>query len=87
MAYSSSTAVLTGRTVSLRPAPSTLEGWRTILPTDVLDLAHPDSPLHCYHQARGYRFAWGQVLEGVVPPAADEPGLLTWDFILIDAQQ
>jgi hypothetical protein len=35
----------------------------------------------------GYRFAWGQVLEGVGPPAANGPRLLTWDFILIDAQQ
>jgi hypothetical protein len=87
MAHAVYTAVLTGPPVPLRPAPSALEEWRTILPPDVLDPAHPDSPLHCYHEVHGYRFAWGQVLEGVGPPAANGPRLLTWDFILIDAQQ
>jgi hypothetical protein len=73
MAHAAYTAVLTGPPVPLRPAPRTLEEWRTILPPDVLDPAHPDSPLHCYHEAHGYRFAWGQVLEGVGAPAADGP--------------
>jgi hypothetical protein len=62
--------------------------WQTRLPPDVLDPAHPNSPLQCYYQARGYRFAWGQVLERRVPPDAESrTGLLLWDFILADAQQ
>ena len=49
MTYSAFTHVLTGRTVPLTPPPSTLAVWRTCLPPDVLDPAHPDSPLQCYH--------------------------------------
>jgi hypothetical protein len=88
MLYSSYTHVLTGRTVPLTLPPSTLAMWQTRLPPDVLDPAHPDSPLQCYHQARGYRFTCGQVLERLLPPDAESPtGLLVWDFILTEAQQ
>jgi hypothetical protein len=88
MANSAYHDVLTGRTVPLTPAPITLETWETILPPDALDPAAPDSPLQCYHDARGYRFAWGHVIERAVPPDAESPtGLLLWDFVLEDAQR
>jgi hypothetical protein len=51
-------------------------------------LTHPDSPLHCYHKARGYRFAWGHVLECLRPPDEEVPERsLMWDFVLEDAQE
>jgi hypothetical protein len=88
MKASSYDHVLTGRTVPLTPAPITLETWGTSLPPAALDPAAPDSPLQCYHDARGYRFAWGHVLERTIPPDAESPtGLFLWDFILTDAQQ
>jgi hypothetical protein len=88
MKASSYDHVLTGQTVPLMPAPITLETWEAILLPDALDLAAPDSPLQCYHDARGYCFAWGHVIERTIPPDAEIPtGLLLWDFILTNAQQ
>jgi hypothetical protein len=88
MAYSASHDVLTGRTVPLTLAPITVETWGTILPPDALDPAAPDAPLQCYHDARGYRCAWGHVIERDLPPDAESPtGLLLWDVILTDAQR
>jgi hypothetical protein len=88
MTYSAYHDVLTGQTVPLTPAPITLETWGTSLPPDALDPAAPDAPLQCYHNARGYHFAWGHVIERDLPPDAEGPtGLLLWDFILIDAQR
>jgi hypothetical protein len=88
MTYSAYNDVLTGRTVPLSPAPITLEVWQAILPPDILDPAYPDSPLHCYHEARGYRFAWGHVLERLLPPDPEAPeGLLLWDVVLEDGQR
>jgi hypothetical protein len=88
MVYSASQDVLTSRTVPLTPAPITVAVWRARLPPAALDPAHPDSPLHCYHAARGYRFAWGHVIERLLPPDAASPtDLLLWDFILTAAQR
>jgi hypothetical protein len=87
MTYSSYDHVLSGRTRPLTPAPCTMAVWQPVLCPALLVLTHPDSPLHCYHEARGYRFAWGHVLEGVLPPDEEAPdSVLMWDFVLEDAQ-
>ena len=88
MAHSSYDHVLNGRTRPLTPAPCTLAVWQPVLPPALLAPTHPDSPLQCDHEARGYRFAWGHVLESVAPPDPEcAEGLLIWDFVLEDAQE
>jgi hypothetical protein len=88
MALSASDYVRTGCMLPLTPAPITLDVWRPILPPDVYDLAHPDSPLQGDHEARGDRWAWGDVLERLLPSDPEAPvGLRTWEVILSEAQR
>ncbi len=88
MPSSSYDHILNGRTRPLTPAPCTLAVWEPVLPPALLAPTPPDSPLQCYHEARGYRCAWGHILESVAPPDPEyAEGLLMWDFVLEDAQE
>ena len=81
MTYASYDHVLNGRTQPLTPAPCTLAVWRPVLCPALLVPPHRTRPLHCYHEARGYRFAWGHVIESVAPPDPEfAEGLVMWDF-------
>ena len=51
MPYSSYDHILNGRTRPLTPAPCTLAVWQPVLCPALRVLTHPDSPLHCYHEA------------------------------------
>ena len=51
MPYSSLDDILSGRTQPLTPAPCTLAVWQPVLCPALRVLTHPDSPLHCYHEA------------------------------------
>ena len=89
MTSSSPDDILSGHTLPLTPAPCTLAVWQPVLCPALLVLTHPDSPLHCYHEAQGYRFAWGHVLECLIPPDPDDDtdGLRMGDVVLEDAQE
>jgi hypothetical protein len=87
MPSSSSDHILNGRTRPLTPAPWTLAVWQPVLPPALLAPTHPASPLQCDHEARGYRCAWGHILESVAPPDPEfAEGLRMWDVVLADAQ-
>lgn len=80
--------MLTGRTVPLTPAPITLRTWQSTLPLEEHDAAHPESPLSLYHEAQGYGFVWGHIVERTLPPHAEDPlGMLCWDVVLPEAQR
>jgi len=51
MTYSSLDDMLSGRTQPLTPAPCTRAVWQPVLCPALRILTHPDSPLHCYHEA------------------------------------
>jgi hypothetical protein len=81
MAHSSSHHVRTW-------APITLDVWRPILPPDVREPAHPDSPLQCDPEARGDHGVWGCVFARLLPPeSADPVSLRTWEVSLTEVQR